>query len=528
MVRVRREVRSLGAGWSDTLVWYARAVRTLRARAFTDRTSWRFLAAMHGWHPVVWQQFGVIAQNEPAPSAAVQTRFLGQCQHQTWYFLPWHRGYVSAVERILLDAVVDAGGPDDWALPYWNYSDAAVPQARRLPDAFAAPTMPDGTANPLRVTRRFGSGTTPIVISATRVTLEALEHDDFTGGSSDIPPGFGGPETLFHHGPESDTTNGGLESGPHNGVHGAVGGSIPGADPNAWQNLGLMSAPWTAALDPIFWLHHANIDRLWSTWQRTNAFPTDPNWLDGPSDRGFVMPEPDGGEWEFTARDVRDTSLAPLDYRYDDEVEEGPREVPVPGSDRRRRRRLESLESPPGDAAGAGQEEGMEMNAAAGAELIGASGGSVRVAGETRDEVRMDAPGSDALRRSIDRARVPGNESLQEPARVFLKLEGIRGTADAANFDVYIDVPGGTEQAGSSERLAGGLSLFGVSAASDENGPNAGSGINQVIEISEIVDALRLSGDQLERLQVRFVPSNETDAAADFTIGRVSVYMLET
>ena len=152
----------------------------------------------------------------------------------------------------------------------------------------------------------------------------------------------------------------------------------------------------------------------------------------------------------------------------------------------------------------------------------------MRVAGETRDEVLMDSPGSDALRRSIDRARVPGNESLQEPARVFLKLEGIRGTADAANFDVYIDVPGGTEQAGSSERLAGGLSLFGVSAASDENGPNAGSGINQGIEISEIVDALRLSGDQLERLQVRFVPSNETDAAADFTIGRVSVYMLET
>jgi tyrosinase len=266
MARIRREVRSLGSGWPDTLLWYARAVRTLRTRPMVDRTSWRFLAAMHGWHPVVWRQFGVIAQNDQAPSNSVQARFFNQCQHQSWYFLPWHRGYVSAVERILLDAVVQAGGPADWALPYWNYSDSTEPQARRLPSAFSAPTLPDGTANPLRVTRRFGSGTSPITIPAAQVTLEALEHDDFTGGAGDIPPGFGGPATLFHHGPESETTNGGLESGPHNGVHGAIGGSAPGADPNEWQNWGLMSAPWTAALDPIFWLHHANIDRLWTAW----------------------------------------------------------------------------------------------------------------------------------------------------------------------------------------------------------------------------------------------------------------------
>ena len=49
-----------------------------------------------------------------------------------------------------------------------------------------------------------------------------------------------------------------------------------------------------------------------------------------------------------------------------------------------------------------------------------------------------------------------------------------------------------------------------------------------MIEISEIVDALHIAGDQLDALQVRFVPANETDAAADFTIGRVSVYMLGT
>ena len=41
MARVRKDVWGLGAGWSDTLEWYAKAVRTLQSRALTDRTSWR-------------------------------------------------------------------------------------------------------------------------------------------------------------------------------------------------------------------------------------------------------------------------------------------------------------------------------------------------------------------------------------------------------------------------------------------------------------------------------------------------------
>ena len=82
MTRVRKDVWGLGAGWSDTLVWYAEAVRTLQSRALTNRTSWRFLAAIHGMHPVVWREFGVIQATTRLPTAAVQRRFWNQCQHQ--------------------------------------------------------------------------------------------------------------------------------------------------------------------------------------------------------------------------------------------------------------------------------------------------------------------------------------------------------------------------------------------------------------------------------------------------------------
>ena len=353
MAHVRRDAWGLGPGWNDTLLWYARAVRTLQLRPLTDPTSWRFLAAIHGMHPVVWQQFGVIGPNTPLPPVAVRRRFWNQCQHQTWDFLPWHRGYLAAFEEIVRAAVVSAGGPEDWALPYWNYSDSTRPNARTLPGAFGLATLPDGSANPLRIERRFGNGTTPIRLDPSFVSLAALQNDLFPGGDSDIPPGFGGPKTLFHHGPESEATNGGLESLPHNVIHGAIGGVAPGGDPNDWRDLGLMSMPITAALDPIFWLHHSNIDRQWNVWlrdlQEQHINPDQTTWLDGPADRQFVMPQSNHGEWTFTARDVLDTTASPLEYSYEDET--------PPVVERRAVRRLNRLGAPVA-AAGAREGEG--------------------------------------------------------------------------------------------------------------------------------------------------------------------------
>jgi len=521
MTRVRSDVKGLGAGWNDTLVWYAKGVRTLKSRPLTNRTSWWFLAAIHGMHPLVWQQFGVIKPTTTLPPSAVQTRFWNQCQHQSWYFLPWHRGYLAAFEEIVRDAIVSAGGPGDWALPYWNYSDPGRPDARTLPDAFDLAKLPDGSDNPLRVARRFGDGTTPIQLDPSFVVLDALQNDAFPGGDSDIPPGFGGPETLFHHGPESETTNGGLESLPHNVIHGAIGGVAPGGNPNDWRDFGLMSMPITAALDPIFWIHHCNIDRLWNAWlrdaQEPHANPDLTTWLDGPADRQFAMPQSNQGEWTFTARDVLDTTAPPLEYSYDDET--------LPIVQPRAARRLSRL----GTRAAAGGDRERE-DAAVGTdkkpELIGASDGPVRVTGSTGAGVRLDPSSSQALRGNLDRAAARGARRAAEPARVFLKLEGIRGTSDAAIYHVYVGLPPNADPADYRDRLAGTVSLFGISAASDPNGPNAGSGINQVLEISEIVDALHLSGDGLDRLDVRFVPATAAVARADFSIGRVSVFKL--
>src|SRR5262249_13635514 len=69
-------------------------------------------------------------------------------------------------------------------------------------------------------------------------------------------------QTLF------DTFSSFLYGNPHSAVHGQVGG-----------NMG--SVP-TAARDPVFWLHHCNIDRYWECWIMMGGGRTNPGspWQD--------------------------------------------------------------------------------------------------------------------------------------------------------------------------------------------------------------------------------------------------------
>lgn len=518
MADVRREVRSTGERWTETLRWYAVAVREMQSRPITDPTSWWFFAAIHGTHPQVWDEFGVVDVDAPRPPATVQQRLWNQCQHQSWYFLPWHRGYLVSFERVARAAIIAAGGPEDWAVPYWDYSDPARPDARTLPSAFSELTLPDGSPNPLNIERRYGSGEMPIVIDARMVSLSALADTAFSGGTNDIPPGFGGPRTLFHHGTEGPSTNGSLEALPHNVLHTALGGSAPGQDPNDWRNLGLMTMPITAALDPIFWLHHANIDRLWELWRRTNTDSDDPGWLEGPADRSFVVPTTEGGDWVFTAQEVLDTVA--LGYVYDSLPGEEPEEqvtsadeTPAPVD----------VRPAPEAARVTARSRGVTMKSEGKPELVGASDTHVVVHGQTDTPVQLDG----SRMRSFSRTAARRSEATPTiPPRVFLKLEGIRSASDAAIYHVYVDVPENEEPADHPERLAGVVSLFGVSEASDPEGTHSGSGISQVLEISGIVDVNALDAE-VPTLDVRFVPANETVARAEFSVGRVSIYVIE-
>ncbi|KAF4461201.1 hypothetical protein FALBO_12005 [Fusarium albosuccineum] len=119
----------------------------------------------------------------------------------------------------------------------------------------------------------------------------------------------------------------------HNNVHNLTGGSNyqpPGKGDIGGYGLGHMSDVPVAAFDPVFWLHHCNIDRLLAMWQALHwdAWFDKPGFLDNgaasypdPSKFDNLLPfhdietdDPKTGY--FTSEKVRDWTK--LHYQYDD------------------------------------------------------------------------------------------------------------------------------------------------------------------------------------------------------------------
>ena len=219
------------------------------------------------------------ALDHHAVCAAVSNADEGQV-HGCWWFLPWHRAFL-AVTEWKLRAI---SGDPELALPYWNWSsDRAIPGAflgvgsalaravRYTPDRSLAPVEVDHLAHDADLARLGVAG-----LGAKSFQANTKEQ---------IPGSFGGiarPNAGQWHGRSR------LETIPHNAIHNYVGGeSQTGA-------AGDMAELSTAALDPLFYAHHGNLDRLWELWRadpvRKATEPDDDafqkrrfpfQWLDG-------------------------------------------------------------------------------------------------------------------------------------------------------------------------------------------------------------------------------------------------------
>jgi hypothetical protein len=238
---------------SPVLKAYKKGVTEMRSRPATDPTSWIAQANIHGAF-------------SPPPGMIANV-----CQHGTLFFLSWHRIYLHYFERI----VRKASGFPNFVLPYWGYSPTGD---RSLPVAFRTPANP---SNPLYVSQR-------------RATINA----GAPLSASAVDAGFALSQIPFN------TFSSSLEGTPHGVVHTGVGG------PGGW-----MSLFETAAQDPIFWLHHANIDRLWEFWLASGGGRTNPTTNAAWMTTKFDFYDENGATVTMTSADVLDTAKQ-LDYVY--------------------------------------------------------------------------------------------------------------------------------------------------------------------------------------------------------------------
>ena len=142
-------------------------------------------------------------------------------------FLSWHRDFLLQLERALqaLDPLA--------FVPYWRWS-----TYRRIP-AWIAQLLPTVHIPPV-------GGQGPQTVNVTRSTHH-VQGLPTASQIASLDANTAMPYTQF-------TT---LLEGYHNVVHGWVGGTM--------NNIMISPA------DPIFWLHHAEVDRIWSVWQANPA-----------------------------------------------------------------------------------------------------------------------------------------------------------------------------------------------------------------------------------------------------------------
>lgn len=500
------------------LLWYAKAVGKMQSLGIDKCNSWWFYAAMHGQNfinqPSGYPNWADIpappaVPTSPLPSDADIKLYWDQCQHGTWYFPPWHRGYLYALENVLRGIIQEMGGPADWALPYWNYFGTGNSGNEfKMPAAFAQKLLPDGTTpNPLYVEARYGPDNDQNIYVpldtlsppwlSWAIDQECQNKTIYTGVS---PNYYGGDVTGFDHARKPNKT-GALESNPHNITHVAIGGQYPPDN----EFGGLMGMDDTAALDPIFYLHHCNIDRMWAAWNAAgHSNPTQneyPNWFNGPAatgGRAFCMPTPDCTPWYYTPGMVTDISM--LNYTYDD-LHLG---TAVPAVSRNTQRLL-NLAVPSNEFKTA---KSMAENVHT--ELVGANNENISIAASgAHTKVKLDSKGWGSVNKSLLAA---ATTSL--PDEVYLQLEGIKGTQDSVVCTVSVN-----------NQYVDHISFFGLRNASKNDGAHGGEGLTITLDITAIIDKLFVGHSiDVSLLDVRIQPVNKVAEGKEVTIDRVSVY----
>jgi tyrosinase len=213
------------------------------------------------------------------------------CPHGNWWFPVWHRGYLGWFERTCRDL----SGDPNFALPFWDWT--ATP---RIPKQFFQGVL--NPANPAYISsyNAFNAQlSNPMSalwqsFSADQVKEQSLRgyssiNDVWAEIQSDpmfVPPPQARGLTASHPNFDSTTKNavslntilralapldyvsfasdiapyhskaagfGILEGQPHNNVHNCISGLMED-----------MLSP----IDPLFFMHHSNIDRLWDCWTR--------------------------------------------------------------------------------------------------------------------------------------------------------------------------------------------------------------------------------------------------------------------
>lgn len=321
------------------------------------------------------------------------------CPHGNWYFLPWHRAYLQMYER----AVRSITGNADFAMPFWDWT--AHPD---FPAAFGDQNF-NGQPNPLFVPGRLMTtgSTVPANVSGQAVLDSIMASPSFEEFGSSRANGQNSSDSSWIRvrGVQAQ-----LEATPHNLIHCSIRGPF-------------MCAA-TSPQDPIFQMHHCNIDRIWDAWVRAGGVNTASRfWLDTVFRNNFTSPA--GTRYSRRVSNLQE--VVPLGYTY----------VPTPTQPLQAR-----LQPEPGRSLYLSALYGAPMALESAGLAPAAMAASVRATPEAPASVKLETAGVN-LPAVAPEARAALEASGLVPRRVKLFLRGIMPEKpDGTQLRVFVNTPG--------------------------------------------------------------------------------------
>jgi tyrosinase len=220
--------------------------------------------------------------------------------HMSSAFLPWHREFLLLFE----DALRQVSGNPNITIPYWDWTDPNSTAAVFAPDfmgGMGKKTMKYAVMNgPFRkgawrlnvvdpkandpwgftyLVRNFGTfvrhnlpTTKQVARALGRPKYDVAPYDAMSNNAKSFRNFIEGwrwvTRMTCEDGLMGVKTRKGAPHAMHNAVHLWVGGVWPRSAKDPYAGTMTLN---TSLNDPVFWLHHANIDRLWSQWEMVHG-----------------------------------------------------------------------------------------------------------------------------------------------------------------------------------------------------------------------------------------------------------------
>lgn len=271
----RQRIDIMQSQQPDTFNLLLLALSELESYNSSNPWSWYQVAGIHGAPFIPW----------PNPSATGTFARTGYCPHGSVIFLSWHRPYMLALEQILFeignniantftgtDKTKYVAAAQLLRFPYWDW--AAADTQSHLPSivkqstvVVTAPTGQKTINNPL-YSYNFKSGENSVFSSPYNTLSRTIRGasrslvDNESTADLNMQSGFQTRRSQIYNTLMVTSSFNDFQSnleGVHNDIHVEIG-----------DNNGHMSYLTFSAFDPIFWLHHQNIDRLYAIWQAAN------------------------------------------------------------------------------------------------------------------------------------------------------------------------------------------------------------------------------------------------------------------